>query len=59
MVVHEEGMEVVEDSVHVAAGELVVDAAVVGFVAMMVGWWMLDAVDLVVSVLALVSVLVG
>ena len=52
-------MEVVEDSVHVAAGELVVDAAVVGFVAMMVGWWMLDAVDLVVSVLALVSVLVG
>ena len=55
---HEEGMEVVEDSVHVAAGELVVDAAVVGFVAMMVGWWMLDAVDLVVSVLALVSVLV-
>ena len=56
---HEEGMEVVEDSVHVAAVELVVDATVVDFVAKTVGWWKLDAVDLVVSVLALVSVLVG
>ena len=45
----------------VAAVELVVavvDATVVGFVAKTVGWWKLDAVDWVVSVLALVSVLV-
>ena len=48
----------VEDSVHVAFVELVVDAAVVDFVAKTVGWWKLDAVDLVVSFLALVLVLV-
>ena len=49
----------VEDLVHVAA--VVVDAAdadaaVVDFVAMMVCWWLLDAVDWVVSFLALVLV---
>ena len=61
MVEHVEGMEGVdgvEDLAPFAFVELVVDATVVDFVAMTVGWWKLDGVDLVVSFLALVLVLV-